>query len=83
MKARRVIESSLYEPQTLEVLFRAFDDAWSEIADHFGNEPRSVQEARARLAHACLIVSHEDSDDADQIRRDALQVMALAYRPRS
>ena len=83
MKARRLIESSLYEPETLEVIVKAFDEAWSEVAEHFGSEPRSIEEARARLAHACLIVSREDSDDADQIKRDALQVMALAYRTRS
>jgi hypothetical protein len=82
MKARRLIESSLYEPETLDVIFRGFDDAWSEIADHFGTDPRSIEDARARLAHACLIVSREDSDDAERIKRDALQVMALAYRTR-
>ncbi len=82
MKARRLIEGSLYEPGTLQVIFQAFDEGWSEIAHHFGGDPKTIEEARVRLAHACLIVAREDSNDAERIKRDALQVMALAYRQR-
>jgi hypothetical protein len=82
MKARRLIEGSLYEPDILKVMFQAFDEAWTEIAHHFGSDPKTVEEARVRLAHACLIVAREDSNDAERIKRDALQVMALAYRER-
>ena len=35
MKARRLIESSIYEPETLQTAFKAFDDAWAEIAHYF------------------------------------------------
>jgi hypothetical protein len=83
MKARRLIEGSLYEPQTLELIFRAFDEAWDEIAPHFGTDPRSIEAARIRLAHACLVVCREDSDDAERIKNDAMQVMALAHRVRA
>jgi hypothetical protein len=83
MKARRLIEGSLYEPQTLRVIFAGFDQAWSEVAGHFGTDPRFVEDARLRLAHACLIVAHEGSDDPERIKMDALQVMALAYRERA
>jgi hypothetical protein len=57
--------------------FKAFDDAWAEIAHHFDGH---AEDARARLAHAVLIVTREDSDDPEQLKNDALQVMALAYR---
>jgi hypothetical protein len=77
MKARRLIESSIYEPETLQTAFKAFDDAWTEIAHHFDGH---AEDARARLAHAVLIVTREDSDDPEQLKNDALQVMALAYR---
>jgi hypothetical protein len=36
-----------------------------------------------RLAHAVLIVAREDSNDADRLKNDALQVMALAYKKRN
>lgn len=78
MKARRLIEGSLYQPETLQIIIQAFDQGCAEIADHFGTDPRTVEDARTRLAHACLIVSREDSDDPERIKNDALQVMALA-----
>ena len=82
MRARRLIETSTFDPKTLHVLFQAFDEAWSEIADHFDNEPTEIEQARLRLAHAVLIVAREDSDDPERLKNDALQVMALAYRHR-
>jgi hypothetical protein len=77
VKARRLIESAAFEPSTLAVIFKAFDAAWREIAHHF---PDDDEHARLRLGHAVLAVAREDSTDAEQVKRDALQVMALAYR---
>ena len=55
MKVRRLIEASILDPETLHVVFQAFDDAWSEIAHHFDGHG---EQARLRLAHALLIVVH-------------------------
>jgi len=83
MKARRLIEGSPYQPDTLRVIFEGFDRAWDEIAGNFGTDPLSVEDARLRLAHACLIVARDGSDDPERIKIDALQVMGLAYRQRA
>jgi len=83
MEAHRLIEGSRHEPRTLRVICEGFDKAWGEIAGHFGADPRSIDEAQMRLAHACLAVAREGSDDSESIKVDALQVMALAYRDRS
>jgi hypothetical protein len=80
MKARRLIETSTFEPETLAVIYQAFDDAWAEFSDHCAADEK--EHARMRLAHAVLIVAREDSRDADRVKNDALQVMALAYRER-
>ena len=61
----------------------AFDDAWAEISHHFAGEDTATEHARMRLAHAVLIVAREDSNDADRLKNDALQVMALAYKKRN
>ena len=82
MTARRLIEGSLYGPQTLQVMFEAFDQAWLEIAHHFGDAERDVEQARRRLAHAILSVTMETSTEAEQVKKDALLVMALAYKDR-
>lgn len=79
MKARRLIESSIFPPEALHTVCEAFDGAWAEIAHHFNGD---AEDARTRLAHAVLIVAREDSDDAERLKNDALQVMALAYRER-
>ncbi len=79
MKARRLIERSSFPPETLHVIFEAFDHAWSEISHHF---PDHQEPARIRLAHAVLVLAREDSEDAERLKNDALQVMALAYRQR-
>ena len=79
MKPRLPIESLIYPPETLHAVFTAFDDAWGQTAHHFNGD---AEEARTQLAHAVLIVAREDSDDADRVKNDALQVMALAYRDR-
>ena len=79
MKARCLIESPAYEPETLKVISEAFDECWSEIAHEFRGDP-SIEEARLRLAHAVLVVAREDSDDSERVKKDALQEMALVYR---
>jgi hypothetical protein len=35
-----------------------------------------------RLAHAILILARDDSRNAEQLKTDALEVMALAYKNR-
>jgi hypothetical protein len=79
MKARNLLENSIYDPEKLEVVFTAFDAAWAEISHHFEGD---TEQARLRLAHAVLIVTNDDSADPQHVKRDALQVMALAYRRR-
>jgi hypothetical protein len=71
-----------YDADTLKVIAQAFDAAWVDISHHFHGDP-SIEDARLRLAHAVLVVAREDSDDAERVKKDALQVMALAYRNRA
>jgi hypothetical protein len=83
MKARRLIETSTLDPETLTIVCKAFDDAWAEISQHFAGDETETGSARMRLAHAVLIVAREDSKDPDRVKNDALQVMALPHRERS
>lgn len=82
MKARRLIESSDFSPETLHIIYEAFDAAWAEICHHFADDESGTEHARLRLAHAVLVVASEGSNDAVALKNDALQVMALAYRKR-
>jgi hypothetical protein len=82
LKARRLIEASTFEPETLQVVCKAFDDAWAQISHHFAGEVTATEHARMRLAHAVLIVARSDSKDVVRVKNDALQVMVLAQRQR-
>jgi hypothetical protein len=67
----------------LKVIGKAFDDAWSEIAGHFSHNGLKAQSARLRLARAVLAVARDDSRDSDELKNEALQVMAMNYRDQS
>ena len=82
MKARRLLEGATFEPETLQAVYRAFDEAWLEIANHFAGDEIEAEQARLRLAHAVLVVAGQDGNDADQLKNDALRIMALGYRKR-
>jgi hypothetical protein len=77
MKARDLIDGAVYGPAALKVMTTAYDNAWSEIAPHFDGDGEQVQSARLRLADAILSVATERSRDAEQLRKKALEVMAL------
>jgi len=80
MKARKLIDGAAFGPDALKALGQAFDEAWREIAGNFGSEAQEIDMARLKLATALLSIAHEDSRDAEVLKRAALQRMALDYR---
>jgi hypothetical protein len=80
MKARQLIENAAFGPETLRVLFQAFDDAWESIAGNFGSDPSSVETARTKLAGIILDIARNGGSDPVEIKNAALRAMALDYR---
>ena len=39
MRARQLIDNASFGPDALKVMGEAFDAAWAEIADTYGNDP--------------------------------------------
>jgi hypothetical protein len=77
----RFAKGTAFDPTTLIVVGTAFDRAWSEIENHFGETDAQV--ARSRLAEAVLIVAaDQESHDIATLKTEALQVLALTYRSR-
>jgi hypothetical protein len=83
MKARQLIRGGSYGPDTLKVLFEAFDDAWDSIAANFGNDPSAIESARLKLANIILSFPDNEIRNAEQIKNSSLQIMALLYKNRS
>jgi cation transport regulator ChaB len=80
MRVAKILAGCSYGPETLKIIGKAFDDAWTAIADHFAGDARRADAARERLAHAILIAATEDSRESEPIKNLALQIMALSYR---
>ena len=77
MKARELIGDCAYGPETLEVLYKAFDDAWREIEANFEAGSGARDAARIELATIVLSLADKDSRDPDQIKQSAVQIMGL------
>jgi hypothetical protein len=80
MKARQIVESGSFGPDTLKVAYQAFDEAWASIAAHFGTDPMAIEAARIKLANAILAVSKDGSRDPNALKRAALAILARDYR---
>ena len=82
MKARQLIDNASYGPETLKVLYEAFDDAWAEISSQYSYDDVTREVARLRLAQAVLSFAVDNSRDAEPIKRAALSAMG-AMTPRT
>jgi hypothetical protein len=71
MEARKLLEAAPFDPDTINVLKRAFDGAWASIGPTIA--PDRMVNTRIGLAHA--IVAHAGAGELDCER---LKVAALA-----
>ena len=77
------LKNRCYGPDALHVLSQAFDAAWADIAGLYGDDPSIVEDARNKLADALLRAADRDgANDVEGMRRAALAMMALSFRPR-
>ena len=72
MKALKLIYGSSFEPEVLEMLGDVFDDAWSEIAQHFN--PDDDQSVRLELARTVL-AEYGDGIDAVSLKQAVIAKM--------
>jgi len=73
------VSGDTYDPDTLQLLARAFDAAWGDIMRH----EASVQadERRTRLALVILALAREGSRNEREIRKFAVKYMNSTERP--
>jgi hypothetical protein len=76
MKAHNLLRRAGFGPDTLKVVFQAFDEAWSSISAQYIS-PVTIEAARLKLAKAIIAVSRQDSRDPEVLKRLALQMMKL------
>ena len=74
------IADASYGPDTLKVLFQAFDEAWKEVAPRTSQDEMAVEAARLKLASIVLTVATSESRDAEQIKSAALILMNIGRK---
>jgi hypothetical protein len=79
-RARKYISSAAYDPEEIEIILRAFEDAWAQIQHHFYECPLSMELARIRLADEVLAVAEQSGRTPEDLTNRALQAMAMHYR---
>jgi hypothetical protein len=83
LKARELIDSAAFGPDTLKMIGQAFDEAWDSIAGNFEENPLAFQAARLKLANVILSEAKANPhDDVETLKNAALQAVALSYRRR-
>jgi hypothetical protein len=78
MQARKLIEGASFGPETLKVVFEAFDGAWLVLAPRYESDTSAAQTARTRLASILLSLASRDSRDAAALRDAALRIYEAA-----
>jgi hypothetical protein len=80
MRARQLLDRSgppLFGPETMKVVYEAFDGAWAVIQARYGSDAQAIAAARLKLAESILAVTRDDSRDPEQIKVLALQLMHI------
>jgi hypothetical protein len=79
MNARRFLDRSgpqAFNPETMTVVYQAFDDAWAIIADRYSDQ-KAADDARLKLAEARLAVARSDSRHPEPLARLALEMFRI------
>lgn len=76
MRTRQLIGAATVPPDSLHVLFDAFDGAWNELAADVGIDPVTVEAARSELATIMLDLANAGPIERDRLKADAV----LSYR---
>jgi hypothetical protein len=80
MGPRQIVRAASFGPDVLKVIFKAFDDAWSDIAPRMSTDPVAVESARMSLATIVLGVANADAVAPDGLRKMAVAVFCAKHR---
>jgi len=73
MKARQLIGGAAYPPDTLKIIFEAFDDAWAEVAPSVDTDPTDVESGRLYLADIVLTLTKVGPIERGSLRDAAVK----------
>jgi hypothetical protein len=74
MKAQKLLQNAVLQPDQLSLVFGAFDAAWNEIKGHY-HTPTSIEAGRLRLANAVLAAYRDGTIKTDALKAGGLAAM--------
>jgi hypothetical protein len=75
MRARRLIEDASYDPDQLEAMGKAFDDAWARIAPSTSSRRQDVEAARFAVADIVLGQAKHGNFDPQSLADSAARLI--------
>lgn len=78
MKARARIGGASYDPATLQVLYKAFDDAREQVKPQISLRPEAIEAGRMKLAEILLSLARNGTVDAQALTDAAIRAMLAA-----
>jgi hypothetical protein len=75
MKARKLIADTVFDPDELKVIGKAFDDAWQQVAWEVTGRPMAVEAARLKLAEIVLSLAKTGTRDPALLTEEAVRRM--------
>ncbi len=72
-----LLENTSYDPDTLKILGRAFDETWLEMAED-GQRAQAIEDRRNRLAIFLLALAAGGVRNSPRLKMLALRFMAHA-----
>ncbi|MGE3229992.1 MAG: hypothetical protein AB7J30_11205 [Hyphomicrobium sp.] len=81
MPLRSLINDTSFPPETLAVIYSAFDLGWAEISAAYGDDQARAEFARTRLAQAVLAEAGTESRDPVRLKDLALRAFSRMTPP--
>ncbi len=82
MPLDRLVDGGSFAPEALQIIYKAFDLAWSDLAPRYGNDLAQIEYARSALAQAVLSAAGTDPKDAHALKTSALALFEQRMRDR-
>ena len=73
MEARKLLEAAPFDPDTVQTLIQAFDQAWTSICPTI--PPDRVADTRMSLAHAIVANASMGEVDCEALKAAAIKVV--------
>jgi hypothetical protein len=74
MLAHQILDNSQFEPEAKEIIHRAFDGAWTTVAENFA-EGLQTESAQMKLARAVLLVARHHIGDGAILQAASLRIL--------